>query len=349
LYSPQKGFLLADGTGAGKTIQMLCVAAYFYQKTKKPVTIFTIDDKLIRTSFMEDGLKMGFSAPEYAPVDEVTPVQAPKNYMGLYDSLDDKPSVKKTITTKRNSLPHILYGIEKKLAIRDGINMFTYNALSHIKVDDKLQQALTKAHEVAKINANFWKSVLRVGMDSLKGESSNPQIRDNIYNLFMRLSYEIPQGVELRKKRWHELVMNSSYDDTKELQKLYSDITGVHAPSSEKAAQRLIEAEDRYTMYIKNVLREIYSESSLVIFDEAHKIKNLLLNMEKQAGRAYYAKFITSNANSVMFLPPRLVIVPMIFFIWIEPVSLMMKRILPVKWPWSEYSMKPKNVIAKVS
>ncbi|MBK9249369.1 MAG: methyltransferase [Ignavibacteria bacterium] len=59
------GFLLADGTGAGKTVEMLTIAAYTYQKYKRPVVIFTVDDRVIKTSFMKDAKRLRFPVPEY--------------------------------------------------------------------------------------------------------------------------------------------------------------------------------------------------------------------------------------------------------------------------------------------
>ncbi|MBK9249371.1 MAG: hypothetical protein IPM69_14970 [Ignavibacteria bacterium] len=46
---------------------------------------------------------------------------------------------------------------------------------------------------------------------------------------------------------------------------------------------------------------QIISNSSLVIFDEAHKIKNLLQNTDVDATRAYYAKLITDTCDRVLF------------------------------------------------
>lgn len=298
LTSPQRGFLLGDGTGAGKTIQMLTIAAYFWQTTGKPVTIFTIDDKIIRTSFMQDGIKMGFSAPEYSPVDEQKPIQRPKNYMGLYDTLNDKPSKKQT---ENKTLPPIYYGVEKTLSIRNGINMFTYNALSLIKDSDDLNKKLRHAHEKEKENSAFWRDVLSTGMESLKGEPVNPKIKDNIFEYLKNNNIEVPETIDLRKSTWKELVLSAGTDDTKSLQKAFASLVGLSVPSTEKAAQNLVKVQDEYARYYKDKLKEIFEDSSLVIFDEAHKIKNLLLNTEKQSGRAFFAKIITDNAERVMF------------------------------------------------
>lgn len=153
------GFLLADGTGTGKTIQMLFAALYFYQVTKKPVVIFTIDRKVINTAFMKDGKKMRFPVPEYIPESELEEVPRPDSYRGLYDSLDDK--VKKTdeeIIIPDKNFPPIYYGDERTLKIRNGINLITYNALSRIDIDDKrIEEKVKKLQDQLKINETFWK------------------------------------------------------------------------------------------------------------------------------------------------------------------------------------------------
>lgn len=54
-------FLLADGTGAGKTVQQLLVAKYFVDKFNKPFLICTESDKILEQAFMGDASRLGIS------------------------------------------------------------------------------------------------------------------------------------------------------------------------------------------------------------------------------------------------------------------------------------------------
>ncbi|MCX6154423.1 MAG: DEAD/DEAH box helicase family protein [Candidatus Kapabacteria bacterium] len=52
-------FLLADGTGAGKTMQALAVAYHFVKERNKPALIVTISDTVAEQAFMGDADKLG--------------------------------------------------------------------------------------------------------------------------------------------------------------------------------------------------------------------------------------------------------------------------------------------------
>lgn len=58
-FNNRRAFLLADGTGTGKTIQELMVAYYMVTKYKKPALIVTEADKIITQSFLGDAEKIG--------------------------------------------------------------------------------------------------------------------------------------------------------------------------------------------------------------------------------------------------------------------------------------------------
>lgn len=306
------GFLLADGTGTGKTIQMLFTALYFYQVTKKPVVIFTIDRKVINTAFMKDGKKMRFPVPEYIPESELEEVPRPDSYRGLYDSLDDK--VKKTdeeIIIPDKNFPPIYYGDERTLKIRNGINLITYNALSRIDIDDKrIEEKVKKLQDQLKINETFWEEVKIVGSRNLYKNKNTDKMK-TLFSSFNKGFVEI-EGTDEEKQTlirknahvwYNEIMPKCIEDDFARYYTLFKSNLDLKlpVPKVERAQVALMLAEDEYTQAIRNKLGDITNKTSLVIFDEAHKVKNLLLNLEKQAGRAFYADFISSGASRVMF------------------------------------------------
>lgn len=63
MYGPSRSFLLADGTGFGKTLQQLVIAASIVEREKRPVMIFTKSPSIIETSFYEDARKLKISTP----------------------------------------------------------------------------------------------------------------------------------------------------------------------------------------------------------------------------------------------------------------------------------------------
>ncbi|MBN9400748.1 MAG: strawberry notch C-terminal domain-containing protein ['Candidatus Kapabacteria' thiocyanatum] len=64
MYGPSRAFLLADGTGFGKTFQQLVVAASVVRRDRKPVVIITKSPSIITTSFYDDAKKLGIVVPE---------------------------------------------------------------------------------------------------------------------------------------------------------------------------------------------------------------------------------------------------------------------------------------------
>lgn len=304
------GFLLADGTGTGKTIQMLMTALYFYQTTKKPVAIFTIDKRVLTTSFMKDGKKMRFPVPEYVEQSEKVEVERPQNYRGLYDRIEDKFD-KNTIIPDKN-FPPIYEGNEKTLELRDGINIFTYNALSYLEIRDKsIEQKVKMLQEQVKINRSFWKDISNAGATNIY-KNKDQNVMTEIFTKWGHVYQSLDEGEkkEIEEKRQYNL--NVWYDKiierckTNDYQKDYNYFKSrlkidAPIPKIAEAEATLIEAQDAYKGSIREALSPILHNTSLVIFDEAHSIKNLLLNLEKQAGRAFYANMITEETNKVMF------------------------------------------------
>lgn len=57
-------FLLADGTGFGKTLQQLVIAATIVERERRPVLIFTKSPSIIETSFADDARKLHIDTPD---------------------------------------------------------------------------------------------------------------------------------------------------------------------------------------------------------------------------------------------------------------------------------------------
>ncbi len=285
------GFLLADGTGAGKTIQMLTTATHFWRKEGKSVVIFTIDDRVIKTSFMEDAIKIGMSAPEYKPAGstkESERPQRPAGYSGLYDKLPQSRSLS-------HDLPQVVMGDAKGFKLKPGINMFTYTALSLFKGSEEAEKAYNIAKGHRKFNETFWARIAALGRDAMKKKEGRDAFLE-------RIGMEAPD-TETARQMWFDRVSKAKYEDSFALQREYAELVRYDGamPKIENAFVNFIKAEDARNESIKNTIREVIDETSLVIFDEAHKIKNLADQEEKGVGRAYYASFITRNTKRVLF------------------------------------------------
>lgn len=125
----------------------MTIAAYAYQKYSKPVVIFTVDDRVIKTSFMKDAKRLNFPVPEYVEQSDKNPVPRPENYRGLYDKLtpdelfddefmdfDPMDLANKVLNPDmKQNLPTVYLGNAKTFKLRDGINIFKYTALSLVK------------------------------------------------------------------------------------------------------------------------------------------------------------------------------------------------------------------------
>jgi len=61
----KKAFLLADGTGVGKTRQILAVANEYLKRTNKPVLIITENKQIIENNFAEDARALGIDTDKF--------------------------------------------------------------------------------------------------------------------------------------------------------------------------------------------------------------------------------------------------------------------------------------------
>lgn len=287
------GFLLADGTGAGKTIQMLTIATHFWRKEKKPIVIFTIDDRVIRTSFMEDARKIGMATPGYVSTAETKTSdvpERPRDYTGLYDKVD---RADRAVATE---MPSVVIGDQKTFRLKNGINMFTYTALSLFKASEKEEKAYNVAKGHKRMNQSFWSKVASTGRDLIKKAESREEF-------LSRIGTDPSLSKDEGTKFWLGEVFRDMYIDSRELQRKYANFVRYSGkmPEKQNTFVEFVKADDRRMDSIKNSMREIIDDTALVIFDEAHKIKNLADQEEKAVGRAYYASFITRNCKRVMF------------------------------------------------
>jgi len=77
------GFLLADGTGVGKTAQILAVADQHQKRTGKPSLIITQNKQIIEGSFANDSKQMGISGIAMRTYDDVRSGKIPSGKYGL--------------------------------------------------------------------------------------------------------------------------------------------------------------------------------------------------------------------------------------------------------------------------
>ncbi|MFN8359317.1 MAG: helicase-related protein [Candidatus Kapaibacterium sp.] len=314
------GFLLADGTGTGKTTEMLTIAAYAYQKYSKPVVIFTVDDRVIKTSFMKDAKRLNFPVPEYVEQSDKNPVPRPENYRGLYDKLtpdelfddefmdfDPMDLVNKVLNPDmKQNLPTVYLGNAKTFKLRDGINIFKYTALSLVKnlVPPEIKAKKEAAASALKFNEGFWKKIHAKGIDD---------IEQNRFNSVSQVIYVPSEKKDIKKKElkdeWTAKIQAAALDDTFILQRKFAglmknldkDNKRLVMPETEQAGLNFMAIIEVFEAAIRKILVQVIGNTSLVIFDEAHKIKNLLQNNDIDATRAFYAKIITDNCERVLF------------------------------------------------
>lgn len=331
------GFLLADGTGAGKTIQMLITATYFYQKFKKPVAIFTVDDRVIETSFMEDAIKLGFNVPDYVKAEEMQEPPRPANYDGLYDALSDDEridsaptmiNISASPTVKSTDVPNVYRGNDSTLELKDGINIFRYYAIEGSVTElENDRERLTEASQAVDDNREWWYNIQREGMelitkdneqffayldDVIRRREQNDQTTDipddeedylNENTLADRSDERVRRAKEY-SERWKNILNIYQENDSEVEHKEVIEAIGnpaIKLPRVEKAKQKYVIEQDRYETRVENYFSGVSNNTSLLVWDEAHKIKNQLLDADKLIGRSFHAKFITRGAKYVLY------------------------------------------------
>lgn len=77
------GFLLADGTGVGKTRQLLVIAHEHQKRTGKPAVIITQNKQIISGSFADDGKALGIGDVKLYTYDDIRNGKVPNTEYGL--------------------------------------------------------------------------------------------------------------------------------------------------------------------------------------------------------------------------------------------------------------------------
>lgn len=255
------GFLLADGTGTGKTIQALLTARHYWEKTGQPVMIFTVDDRVVQGSFFADAKKLGWAAPDYIDTETSKRPNRPKNYEGLYD--DATPQV-------------TLYRRER--GIQPGINVTTYNTLSNWKGLESTEAAYDEAFKKLKVQKDL--------LDKRKRQIDE------------QMDAKYPKGRDgKRKKDKDDLGIQKET-------KLLKDAATEELVTNHPASREFYLADKARRDGIMTAMREFMGSAQLVIFDEAHKVKNAGdgLDQDAMSIRARLALGIMNQVPRVLYM-----------------------------------------------
>lgn len=256
------GFLLADGTGAGKTMQCLLVAEHFYKTTGKPVLMFTVDDRVIQSGVFADAQKLGMETPDKIVIDENDTSKIPKrpkNDRGLYDNedTDDAPTQVRLFR----------FGYKR---LFPGINVCTYNELSTWQIVDKEMGQVAIAREKVKELDRRYKK-LRQDLEA-EGDAKFPKVNGKRtptgYSDFMKAGKE-----ELNTKYWNE-----------------------------PEHVELFQMQEALNQARKQAALLLIGDACLVIYDEAHKVKNVGKVGDATAARAEMGYAISTNVDNQMFV-----------------------------------------------
>ncbi len=252
------GFLLADGTGVGKTLQCLLVAEHYYRTTGKPVLIVTADDRVMETAFFEDARKIGFATPEAASAGAEQIPTRPRNYTGLYDAGDA------TVSVWRHSFA---------TPLRPGINIATYHTLSQYREGGDLLVHVDAAKKELLVVEREHAAARRDALDDL----------DRMFPKNPRTRRREPEGYKTAKE-----------ERLRALALYYNRDHPVHV--------RLREAQDAYTGFITEAIKEFAKDTPLVVFDEAHKLKNAGDGSETSSRRALLGLAIINYCPRVLYV-----------------------------------------------
>jgi predicted kinase len=255
------GFLLADGTGTGKTLQCLLTAEYYWRKTKRPVIVFTVDKRVMQTSFFDDAMKLGWSVPDRVDVTTTQAPPKPRNYSGLYDDGNlEKP---------------IVYAYQLGDQPKNGINVTTYNDLSQFDSPKitAAQQAIRSLQERAREVSRTYSSILK---DRIAKLDQSWPIKSNGGK---EKGYKEAEK-ELRDKLFNEYMVN------------------------DPVWPLLLQAQRSMASIITEEMSSFFSSADLVIFDEAHKIKNAGdgVDLDSQSIRARLGMAIINTVPRVMYV-----------------------------------------------
>lgn len=252
------GFLNADGTGAGKTRQILMTAYLYEQKYGKPAMIFTETDSIIQTGFFPEAQRIGFVTPDLVTEKKQRIPKRPKNYSGLYDG----PSV------------DVVRFDRKNWVLRPGINLGTYNDLSFWR---------GKGEEINRLEDEL--ATKRAEQQKMDREYSDKRIA-----LKIALNNEFPKGRDgKRKPKGYKAALDAGLAKLREDQR------------EELIYEQVIESEDALFDAKKRGMSEFVKDASIVLYDEAHNIKNIGGVGKTNVRRAELAQIITNDAARIFY------------------------------------------------
>lgn len=264
------GFLLADGTGAGKTIQCLMVAEHYYKKTGKPVLIFTVDDRVMQSGVFGDAEKLGMLVPDKINMDEdetknKIPTR-PKNYSGLYDKIIPKD--------KNYDNPVSVYAFNiKSPKLRDGINVTTYHNLSQWVGAEKETESVT-----------------RLGIEKKKIDKAYSQKIKDAKELLDKQFPKNPR-TKRREPEGYKAALDEAISEIRTAQR------------NDPIYVQFLNAQKELTNARYDAMKKWCGDACLVIFDEAHKVKNTGTgDGDASSQRAELARAITESGERIMFV-----------------------------------------------
>lgn len=264
------GFLLADGTGAGKTIQCLMVAEHYYKKTGKPVLIFTVDDRVMQSGVFGDAEKLGMLVPDKIDMDEdetknKIPTR-PKNYSGLYDKIIPKD--------KNYDNPVSVYAFNiKSPKLRDGINVTTYHNLSQWVGAEKETESVT-----------------RLGIEKKKIDKAYSQKIKDAKELLDKQFPKNPR-TKRREPEGYKAALDEAISEIRTAQR------------NDPIYVQFLNAQKELTNARYDAMKKWCGDACLVIFDEAHKVKNTGTgDGDASSQRAELARAITESGERIMFV-----------------------------------------------
>lgn len=207
-------FLNADGTGAGKTTEILAVTSHFAKKSSDPALIVTKNSNIIKMSFAKDAARMGLE------------------------------------------INHVTHPDEMKAG---AINICTYSTLS--KMARRVSVADEKLGELAKHawkykDANEFSQA--VGASGLTPEAA--------YGIFGHTGYAKTFMANYYKDK--ETCVKKAFDD------FYSFAHGKNRKVNFQWSGKAMKAQVKQGNAVKNATVSDAKKTSVVMFDEAHELKN---------------------------------------------------------------------------
>jgi hypothetical protein len=251
------GFMLADGTGFGKTAQILAIADQFKKATGKPVLIITQNRQIIAGTFTSDSKAMGINLKnfELGTYDDVRTGKAGNDDYGLvvYDEAHNlkNDAAKKSEAAARISAEHILFATATPLDRPSGAAYFLSAVLD---IDEQTMRERLGFKVVDKKLPNGdvkQMAVLDEGMTWARVIQNIVNIRDTAIKSGAFIRREYPFWGTIKNERYS--LPLQSVQDQNEIDEYWQDrIASASSPQMKRnmAGQRTMELS-RWTEQIK--------------------------------------------------------------------------------------------------